>query len=416
VHSLEKIDCQRVLATLLVASGLVLWGVSDRRQHVAALDAPLVNGSSSAALDALPWDERIGLERAMAESDPRYAPKIVGASARIESRGVSAQIARTALLTFGEHEATLRATAIARGGRRMELAEVDAAIVGAEVRAERAPGVVEWWRSLASGLEHGVTLAARPEGDGPLALTLELRGLETRGEGDAIDLVDDGDVVARYAHLAVLDASGARVPARMRATPMGIEVEIDDAQAEYPLIVDPLVFVEQEATLLGGSSSNAQVGFSVALTESGDRALVGGYADEVMGVEAGSARVFARTGATWVQEALLEAPDGAEADWLGYSVALTATGDRALVGAPNDDTAGGTNAGSARVFVRTGTTWTQEATLLAPDGAMEDAATLPKFALRRASRARSTIACPPVRYVASAQESATSPRRATDRA
>ena len=49
-------------------------------------------------------------------------------------------------------------------------------------------------------------------------------------------------------------------------------------------------------------------------------------------------------------------------DWLGCSVAMTVEGDRALVGAMMSDTAGATDSGSARIFVRTGSTWADEAT------------------------------------------------------
>ncbi len=70
------------------------------------------------------------------------------------------------------------------------------------------------------------------------------------------------------------------------------------------------------------------------------------------------------------QEAKLTASDAAGNDWLGWSVALS--GDTALVGAYFDDNAGGTNAGSAYVFTRTGGVWTQQAKLTASDAAVGD--------------------------------------------
>jgi len=60
--------------------------------------------------------------------------------------------------------------------------------------------------------------------------------------------------------------------------------------------------------------------------------------------------VFVRGGSTWTEEATLLASDGAAGDELGSSVSLSADGTRALVGAPWDDTAGGAYTGSARVF------------------------------------------------------------------
>ena len=57
------------------------------------------------------------------------------------------------------------------------------------------------------------------------------------------------------------------------------------------------------------------------------------------------------------------ASDGAVGDSFGYSVALD--GDTVLVGAYGDDS----SPGSAYIFTRSGTTWTQQAKLTASDGA-----------------------------------------------
>ena len=82
---------------------------------------------------------------------------------------------------------------------------------------------------------------------------------------------------------------------------------------------------------------------------SGDTAVVGAHNDDTRGgVDAGSAYVFTRTGTTWTQQAKLTAADGAESDYFGWSVAVD--GATAVVGAPNDDTAAGVDAGSAYAF------------------------------------------------------------------
>ena len=76
----------------------------------------------------------------------------------------------------------------------------------------------------------------------------------------------------------------------------------------------------------------------------------------------GAVYVFVRSGTTWAQEAKLTASDGAEDDSFGGLVALD--GERALIGASGDDN----RRGAAYVFVRSGTTWTEEAKLTASDG------------------------------------------------
>ena len=108
---------------------------------------------------------------------------------------------------------------------------------------------------------------------------------------------------------------------------------------------------------------------SVAL--SGDTALVGALLREVDGKNnQGVAYVFVRAGGAWVQQAKLVAADGAADDWFGISVALS--GDTALIGARNHDVDGKSAQGAAYVFVRSGTTWTQQAKLTASDGAAGD--------------------------------------------
>jgi len=88
------------------------------------------------------------------------------------------------------------------------------------------------------------------------------------------------------------------------------------------------------------------------------------------GSHAGAAYVYAHSGTTWTLQQELFASDGSPDDNLGSAASIS--GDTLAVGAPNDDTPGGTDAGSAYVFVRAGTTWTEQPQLLAPDGTPSD--------------------------------------------
>ncbi len=111
--------------------------------------------------------------------------------------------------------------------------------------------------------------------------------------------------------------------------------------------------------------------FGQEVSISGDRALAGSYWDDDQGSQSGSAYVFERNAAgTWTQVAKLLASDGTAGDWFGNSVSIS--GDQALVGAVADDD-WGPSSGSAYVFKRKpGGTWTQAAKLLASDGAAGD--------------------------------------------
>ena len=117
----------------------------------------------------------------------------------------------------------------------------------------------------------------------------------------------------------------------------------------------------------GDAAADDFFGESVAVD--GDTLIVGASAESDLGTDAGAAYVFVLGGGTWTQEAKLTASDGAAFDNFGRSVAID--GDTAIVGAWLDD-ASAFNSGSAYVFVRSGTTWTQEAKLTPADPEAED--------------------------------------------
>jgi acetyltransferase-like isoleucine patch superfamily enzyme len=119
----------------------------------------------------------------------------------------------------------------------------------------------------------------------------------------------------------------------------------------------------QQAKLIPSDAGpSVHIGFSVAVA--GDTAVIGAQADDHAGSGAGSAYVFTRSGTTWTQQAKLTASDAAEGDNFGFSVALA--GDTAVIGAWDDNDAG-TGSGSAYVFTRSGTTWTEQEKLTASD-------------------------------------------------
>jgi hypothetical protein len=113
-------------------------------------------------------------------------------------------------------------------------------------------------------------------------------------------------------------------------------------------------------------------GSALALSADGSRALIGVPNDDSPDDDAGSARVFTRHGAYWDEEATLLAPRGARRDGLGAAVALSADGTIAILGAPRDDTDVEEDAGSAQVFALGETGWTRVAFLQPRDLARRD--------------------------------------------
>ena len=129
--------------------------------------------------------------------------------------------------------------------------------------------------------------------------------------------------------------------------------------------------IEVAKLLASDAAASDQFGYSVAMF--GDTAVIGARfdSDDVNGLEAGSAYVFIRTGSTWSQQAKLTADDGNARDWFGVRVAIS--GDTVVVTADaDDDDVNGADSGSAYVFIRSGTTWSLQAKLTAADGAPVD--------------------------------------------
>lgn len=111
--------------------------------------------------------------------------------------------------------------------------------------------------------------------------------------------------------------------------------------------------------------------FGKSVSISGDYAVVGAYGDDVGGnSNQGSAYIFVRSGTTWTQQDKVVAPDGLANDFFAYSVSLS--GDVLLAGAYGDNVGANLNQGSAYVFTRSGTAWNYQAKLTASDGATDD--------------------------------------------
>jgi hypothetical protein len=107
-------------------------------------------------------------------------------------------------------------------------------------------------------------------------------------------------------------------------------------------------FIQQGPNLLGTPVEGAGQGQSVALSQDGNTAIMGG---------AGAAWVFTLSGGVWTQQGNRLVGTGAVGNALqGNSVSLSADGNTAIVGGPDDN---GQN-GATWVFTRSGGVWTQQ--------------------------------------------------------
>jgi hypothetical protein len=244
---------------------------------------------------------------------------------------------------------------------------------GTVLEYHHGDGVVEWYDNQPAGLMHGFVLNHRPgwAGPGEVVLSVGLDGLSTR-EGDlGLEFVDaEGNPVLAYRDLKVWDANGTMLEANMQPSESGALIALNDSTATYPVTVDPLIASLEEK--LGPEVTGDGAGldaFGISVSVSGDTALVGATGDDDHGSESGSAYVLVRLGGIWSHQAKLTASDGAEDDYFGTSVSVS--GDTALVGAFVDDDHG-ISSGSAYVFERVGSSWSQQAKLTASDGAAYD--------------------------------------------
>jgi len=235
------------------------------------------------------------------------------------------------------------------------------------VEYRRGP-VTEWYVNRPEGLEQGFELKEpRPRRDEPVVVTIAVQGdLDVAARGDSASFAKRaGQTVIRYAGLKAWDAEGRPLQSHLEALDRDVRLVVEASAARFPITVDP-TFVH-EAQLFGNSPHDI-FGFSVSV--SGDTLVIAAPGFSTPGGQnVGAAYVFVRSGTTWTQQQTLLASDGAELDSFGWSVSVS--GDTAVVGANLDDTPAG-ETGSAYVFVRSGTTWTQQQKLVPSDGESGD--------------------------------------------
>jgi hypothetical protein len=137
-------------------------------------------------------------------------------------------------------------------------------------------------------------------------------------------------------------------------------------------------FAEQAYITASNTGAGDEFGYSVAV--SGNTLAVGAHfeASSTTGIDstpdnsaanAGAVYIFVRSGTSWTQQAYIKASNSQAGDEFGYSVALS--GDTLVVGAIGEDsnTQGinttpdelAANSGAVYVFVRNGSSWSEQA-------------------------------------------------------
>jgi hypothetical protein len=357
-----------LIAAALLSSALaaaLLAGLAGVRVQGSASERSAPSASRASAhkgLASLPLTAQGSVSQALGADDPAYG---VHASSTSSGRFSAASPAQRLSLGFdrsgvsvgsGAEHVGMSLRAIGYGG---SLETVGA--VTPRASANRVvyglPDLEQWYANGPLGLEQGFTIpravTAHPGGALTLAIALSGNALATLAAGgQSVTLARAGAPALRYTGLAVTDARGRALHAWLGLHGRTLLLHVDLQGARYPLRIDPLI---QQAMLTGSGEVGAGTfGYSVALSAEGNTALIGGPADNE---GAGAAWVFTREGTSWTQQgAKLTGSEEIGAGRFGYSVALSSQGNTALIGGPYDNT----EAGAAWVFTRTESSWTQQ--------------------------------------------------------
>ncbi|MEK7215596.1 MAG: integrin, partial [Chloroflexota bacterium] len=200
--------------------------------------------------------------------------------------------------------------------------------------------------------------------------------------GYSLTLSDDGTTLAVG---AISEASSATGINGDQA-----DTSADSSGAAYVFTRSGSTWSQQAYVKSSATRRNVLFGYSVALNARGDTLAVGEY-DTDRGK--GAIYVFTRSAGTWSQQARLQALTVEPGDSLGYALAISDDGNTIAAGAADEDcTVPGINPpgcdkdaerltptevlngsfGAAYIFVRNGSTWTEQAFIKASNPAKGD--------------------------------------------
>jgi hypothetical protein len=215
--------------------------------------------------------------------------------------------------------------------------------------------LTEWWSNTPGGVEVGWIIPAAPPGSGPLVVDLHVRGA-------TVNVDEDGQVAHLGAQLRcdgvrAWDTTGRALLATLERHDGGLRVAVADANAVYPVTIDPLLTTEAWR----GEGPQALANYAFSAEAAGD-VNGDGYGDVIVGApfydngQNDEGRVFVYHGgpaglpatASWTEEI-----DQADA-YFGWSVATAGdvNGDGysdVVIGAPSY-TNGQTNEGAVFVY------------------------------------------------------------------
>jgi len=170
--------------------------------------------------------------------------------------------------------------------------------------------------------------------------------------GQSVSLSEDGNTAIVGAHYA--DPSA-----------------LNNAGAAYIYTRSGTTWSQQAKLVASNVGAGDRVGISVDISGDGNTIVTGATYEDTSGSNSGAAYIFTRSGSTWSQQTMLKASDAQADDWFGNAVSISDDGNTVIVGAKYEDT-GFTTAGSAYIFTRSGSTWSQQAKIQSSDVESDD--------------------------------------------
>ena len=205
--------------------------------------------------------------------------------------------------------------------------------------------------------------------------------------GEAVSISADGNYLAIGASREDSNATGIN----------GNQADnsASSSGAVYIFVRSGSTWVQEAYIKASNTDAGDSFGSTVSLDSDGSRLAVSAIGEDsnatgINGNQAdnsantsGAVYVFVRSGSTWSQEAYIKASNTDAFDFFGETVSISADGNYLAIGADSErSNATGingnqannsqTNAGAVYIFVRSGSTWTQEAYIKASNTAFGD--------------------------------------------
>ncbi len=131
-------------------------------------------------------------------------------------------------------------------------------------------GMHEIITTSAHGVRHDIVIEERPPGHGDLVLEVRCNAghFEPKNASGAELVIRDRRMT--YDRLQVVDAAGRVLAAHMAVIAGNVRIEVQDAEARYPVVVDPTISATR-------ALATARHGHTATLLPSGKVLVIGGY-------------------------------------------------------------------------------------------------------------------------------------------